>query len=448
MAGYERLPATPNLSLSDKDPLAYAPGTPGDNAHHTVETRWADEDIDAGGASAADGTYATRQLAKRAQKRQLLGFAVLLSLALLVLARTFRPTSSSSSSSISPGTPHRIHPTLVGPRPRVAPGGTSRYTSCSATDFLASLKTAKIRPNGLSRTPNFEDKPTSVQLPPFEWSFELGELEGGKRCELPEAFSSEEACELLGSFGGLFITGDSFARHLHSAFLMLLRNRNDGAVVDYLITDDCRQDQLFNDGKECRNRIYADTHAQRPVCNDLAQLRFIQTYKPDHVSFKTFEEWHATIPPRNQMYSPVYITGLGGHMNYNTSTLAGPTSDYFDTLFSTLSHHFPTPLNLFEGIHAVPDNIPKMFRERQGRPKVNAYREQVPLLLAERSEEREAYRGAARYVDFFEMSAGAKSFDGVHYSYQVNMEKAQIFLTLLDILWGEIVAAGGMVERG
>jgi hypothetical protein len=33
-------------------------------------------------------------------------------------------------------------------------------------------------------------------------------------------------------------------------------------------------------------------------------------------------------------------------------------------------------------------------------------------------------------------------------SYQVAMERAQIFLNLLDIVWGEIVAAGGLVERG
>lgn len=30
--------------------------------------------------------------------------------------------------------------------------------------------------------------------------------------------------------------------------------------------------------------------------------------------------------------------------------------------------------------------------------------------------------------------------------YQVAMERAQIFLNLLDLIWGEIVAAGGLVE--
>ncbi len=44
------------------------------------------------------------------------------------------------------------------------------------------------------------------------------------------------------------------------------------------------------------------------------------------------------------------------------------------------------------------------------------------------------------------MTDGAVSYDGSHYSYQVNMEKAQTVLNLLDVLWGEIVAAGGLAE--
>jgi hypothetical protein len=95
----------------------------------------------------------------------------------------------------------------------------------------------------------------------------------------------------------------------------------------------------------------------------------------------------------------------------------------------------------------------------------------MPALLEERSAEREAYRGAARYLDFYPMSDGAVSYDGVHYPYQVNMEKAQIILVrpllssisfllllltlvslrstqnLLDIMWGQIVANGGLLDE-
>jgi hypothetical protein len=91
----------------------------------------------------------------------------------------------------------------------------------------------------------------------------------------------------------------------------------------------------------------------------------------------------------------------------------------------------------------------------------------MPALLEERSAEREAYRGAARYLDFYPMS----DYDGVHYPYQVNMEKAQIILVrpllssisfllllltlvslrstqnLLDIMWGQIVANGGLLDE-
>ncbi|GAA5972117.1 hypothetical protein JCM11641_002504 [Rhodosporidiobolus odoratus] len=375
--------------------------------------------------------------AQPAHQRQSRYLLVGLVVALLTLYRVW--FSSSSSSALS--TPRPLHPTLVGPRTNTASDGKALYTSCTADELLASLKTAQIREDGASRFPNFT-QPHEVALEPIQWSFELGELDNGKQCESMHVFSSEQACELLGSFGGVFATGDSFARHFHSAMLMLLRGRVDGAVRDFATTDDCRGELMFDDGKLCRQRVIQDTNVDTPVCGNVAQLGFVQTYRPDHLSFSNFREFRSRLPHRTQLYSPIYLTALGSHLDYNTSALV---PDYFDSIFSTLSHVYPTPLNLFLGPHKPGSNQPKMFWHRQGPKKVKAFKNEVPMLLGERSWEREMYRGGARYIDYYEMSDGAVSYDGVHYSYQVNQEKVQIFLNLLDIAWGEIVAAGGMV---
>jgi hypothetical protein len=67
----------------------------------------------------------------------------------------------------------------------------------------------------------------------------------------------------------------------------------------------------------------------------------------------------------------------------------------------------------------------------QGIERVEAYKKHMPALLDSFMEEKEAYKGGLKYVDFFDMSVGATTYDGMHYSYQVNMEKVQIFLVRL-----------------
>lgn len=72
----------------------------------------------------------------------------------------------------------------------------------------------------------------------------------------------------------LYSTGDSYVRHLHTALMMILRDRNDGAVRDYASTDDCRREQAFDDGKLCRDRINMDTNVEENVCGNAAQVAY------------------------------------------------------------------------------------------------------------------------------------------------------------------------------
>lgn len=102
---------------------------------------------------------------------------------------------------------------------------------------------------------------------------------------------------------------------------------------------------------------------------------------------------------------------------------------YLDTLFSTLSHNYPVPLNLWAGPHHPDDTkLQPAYQPVQGAAQVDAYRKVMPVLLDERSKEKDAAKGGVRYIDYFPMSDGASSYDGMHHSYQVNMEKVQILL--------------------
>ncbi|GAA6034739.1 hypothetical protein JCM8097_001146 [Rhodosporidiobolus ruineniae] len=403
----------------------------------------------------------TLAAARRRQTHYFLALVVVLSLALLrtflssppsLSSVSFLSSSSSSALAAPPPKPLTLHPTLVGPRPLTAPNHTSLYTQCTADELLHSLKGAKIRPDGPSRFPN-NTKPTSVAVERIDWSFELPAEERNemgevvqKACGKPHVYSAEEACELLSAYGGLFLTGDSYARHILTALLIILRDRNDGAVVDYTSTDDCRGEQVFDDGKLCRNRIVGDT-ALQPVCGGKARLKYVWFLRPDQPTasqlLQQFTDWRYDLTSEMQALSPVFLDAIGVHFEYETIRMEG---DYIPRLTQNFERARPRPLRFFAGPHMSPANQQPQFRATQGPERILAFKEQVELLLGEHSTEKRVERGGARYIDYVGMTTGAGSFDGAHMGYIPNMEKAHILLNLLDLLWADIVAAGGLVD--
>ncbi|GAA5907888.1 hypothetical protein JCM8208_001977 [Rhodotorula glutinis] len=402
----------------------------------------------------SDEAGAFRAWAVAVQRRQLRYFLVLLAVSLATLFSlsnsSYSPSHSSSAArGSSRGTPAAYHPTLVGPRTRFAAQGRPTSTSCSTDDFLQAIKGAQVQPNGTSTHPDFS-QPQEVELLPIDWSFDLGDErgrveagggEGARSCDVSKVYSADEACELLSAFGGLYLTGDSFGRHLYSALLMILRGRIDGAVTDFETTSDCRGEHMFDDGKLCRTRVAFDTNAGYPVCGGRAQLYYAAMFQPDVVTFDVYRDWHDRLPKRTHLYSPVFISAFGAHFNYEFSRLE---QAWWPASVDRLSRQYPVPLNLFAGPHKPGDNFPAQYLERQGPHKVRAFKQQVEMAMRAHSPVAEAALGGWRYLDFYGMSEGARSFDGVHYSLQVNLEKAHLLLNVLDTLWGEIVESGGL----
>lgn len=104
---------------------------------------------------------------------------------------------------------------------------------CTSTEFLTSLSIARIRDDGASRAidrivrDGIGNTTESLTLPHFEYSFDL------QGCAKPHVFTSEEACDLVQSFGGLFLKGDSMVRHLHTALMMLLVRRISSPLLSF-----------------------------------------------------------------------------------------------------------------------------------------------------------------------------------------------------------------------
>ncbi|GAA5840203.1 hypothetical protein JCM11251_005945 [Rhodosporidiobolus azoricus] len=348
--------------------------------------------------------------------------------------------------------PLALHPTLVGPRPLTATNGKPLCTECSADELLLAVKEAKVRGDGASRFPN-ATKQESVALEPLFWSFDMAEVpderRGGiKSCGTPHVYSAEEACELLGAYGGLLFAGDSFAHHVEHALLIILRDRNDGGVIDFETTDDCRGEQGFAEAKTCKMRVPTDT-SQAPVCGDRVHMHFVRAIRPDpgvaDGILREFSSWRSTLPRAAQMLSPVFIPSISVHFNYDyqpfIENFIPPTLDY-------LSRLFPAPLHIFGGPHKPADNQLPDYREIQGPHEVRAFKEKVEAAYLSQSEEKRAERGGARYFDTYGMTDGAASFDGAHMGFIPNLEKAHILLNLLDLWWSDIVQAGGLVEQG
>lgn len=130
-------------------------------------------------------------------KRQLQISLLLLAVSTLTLLRTSASLFHSPSSSLS--RPFALPPTRVGPRPVTAPDGLPLYDSCSTEEFLDAVKRATVREDGKIKNIDFTTEVTNIELPPVEYSFDFP---ADSKCKPPRVYNQEEACELLGAYGG------------------------------------------------------------------------------------------------------------------------------------------------------------------------------------------------------------------------------------------------------
>ncbi|GAA5982886.1 hypothetical protein JCM11641_002617 [Rhodosporidiobolus odoratus] len=401
-------------------------------------------DIDEEDDTSDTTPHLLRAFSRSNSRRQLQYFLVLLCISLFTLFRSVLPFSPQQSSQYS-SRPLVLPPTLVGPRPLTASHGRALYDSCTAEEFLEAIKGSKVREDGASRTIDMSPV-QSLEVPRLNFSMDFPDT---SRCAPPRVYNQAEACELLGSFGGIYMLGDSYIRHVYTALLILLRDRLDGAVVDYLKTDDCAGEHMFVEAETCRIRVPEDTlnvPSDVPaLCGGKVHMRWLlrwDTAGGRLTDIADYATWRSRLPSPLQSHSTLFLEGYGLHFSYDFP-LSIPWLSRLSTFISSTS--YPRPINIFSGPHHPASNQDPKYVVSQGPEKVKAFTEELDSYTRENSEPKEVSLGAARMIDFFEATKGAASFDGAHLSYQGNMEKAQLLLGLLDIIHGDIVSNGGLV---
>ncbi|KAM0752701.1 hypothetical protein T439DRAFT_286525 [Meredithblackwellia eburnea MCA 4105] len=315
---------------------------------------------------------------------------------------------------------------------------------CTSSQFLEAIRGVKVHRGGLAHVMPAN---RSFALDDFEFSFEWPTT-----CPPPHVFSSEEACDLMSAFGAFVTSGDSLTRHVVNALMIVLRDSPHGAIHNPNLFETCQGDAQFDDaGKSCRLWAVADSHLKslpEPVCG--GKVRFAHFEHPcpvDPTGFvPRYLSWFHQFPAEARALSPVFLNSFGLHCGMKPSiSLLG----VIKPLLQYASRTFPRPITLWGGVHAPGNNKPEQYVASQGRTPVERYNEKMEKLISELGPRGGGImEGAMGFISWFGLTDGAKSYDGTHYAYQINMEKAHLLLNLLDILWGEAVQADGLWDVG
>ncbi|GAA5869150.1 hypothetical protein JCM1840_004307 [Sporobolomyces johnsonii] len=336
--------------------------------------------------------------------------------------------------------------TRVGPRKFP-----SRYNrqGCNSSELIAAVGQAHVRSDGASR---FEYQPppgrdvNDIPLDTFQFSFDV---EG---CPAPHIFSPQEACDLVLAFGGIYNRGDSLMRQFAQGLFLLLANSFNLVYDKHEV---CSGNDLFTNGMFCKFHSIFTSLDFAHVCEEQPYVMYDQVWKyiserqegapePDYATplLESYNQFIHALPPKRQQYSPILVEATGIHYRWRTE----PTVEvHVKPFLANTSTVVPKPLVFWSGYPAVPANKPPDFMRIQGPEQTKGYNDAMRAILPTLSPG-EIHEGAWRQLEWYNATEGGKSYDGTHYSYQVAMERAQIFLNVLDAVWGEIVAAGGLVE--
>ncbi|BGP51411.1 hypothetical protein JCM10450v2_007353 [Rhodotorula kratochvilovae] len=321
---------------------------------------------------------------------------------------------------------------------------------CNSSELIAAVARSRIREDGPSRgnytQPEGMDR-NAFDLDAFSFSFDVD------GCPAPHIFTPAEACDLVSAFGGIYNRGDSLMRQFTQGLFLLLANSFD-LVYDH--KDECAGDALFTNGRSCKSHSMFTSLDFAHVCQEQPFVMYDQVWKfvsdvggskdePDDLVTPLLEKYHQfvdALPARRRQYSPIFVHATGIHYWWRTPQ----TLDvHLLPFLANASAAEPRPLAFFSGYPAVPSNKPARYAKKQSKANTQRYNDEIRAVLPEISPG-EIYEGAWRMLEWYNVTDGALSFDGTHYAYQVAMERAQIFLNVLDTVWGEVVSHGGLVE--
>ncbi|XP_046374714.2 uncharacterized protein LOC124147909 [Haliotis rufescens] len=231
----------------------------------------------------------------------------------------------------------------------------------------------------------------------------------------PKQYTQAEACSLLkGSL--LYITGDSFIRHIYTALILLLRNDyQHGAILptaSEVLKKECQGMYMFTE-KMCRQWL----DRRVTVCDGTVNVVFNE---------QIASAYGASLPRLTHSLAntskSLLVIGIGIHENYN-----------------------PRPI-MFSYLHPLLDYL---FKSRQAWPRVLWAGPHAPGILKTPRIPQQNYQSVLKYnsvindyltsltvpvFDTFNLTDGVMSFDGAHYGLGVNKVKVQILLNYIQEL--------------
>ncbi|BGP27467.1 hypothetical protein JCM10295v2_006435 [Rhodotorula toruloides] len=397
------------------------------------------------GDESAHTTHATSATAPAFSSLSRLTRMSLLALSLLLIAATIATYRQSHFQRVYRFRHPNPPPTRVGPRQF---GPFYHGKGCNSNQLVESLARSRIRPDGASRTAYVHPEgldPNNIHLDTFGFSFDLD------GCPPPHAFSPREACDLVSAFGGIFNRGDSLMRQFAQGLFMLLTNSLD---LVYTRKDECRGTRIFTNGTFCKDYSILTTLDLAHVCAEQPFVMYDLVWRftherrngenePDYAT-PLLDSWHRFIdelPPDRRRYSPVFVEATGIHYQWDANaTLAVHISPFIRNTSSLI----PRPIPFFSGYPAVPLNKPVQWVDIQGPEITQRYNREMLVALEEISPEG-SIDGGWTMLQWYNVTDGAVSYDGTHYDYQIALERAQMFLNILDALWGEIVDSGALI---
>lgn len=130
-----------------------------------------------------------------------------------------------------------------------------------------------------------------------------------------------------------------------------------------------------------------------------------------------WQDWIDQLPPHKQSLSPIFFTGTGLHYNCDPDWAF---QGNIRNVYGAYRNHWPRPMAIWSGIHAPGINKPEMYLEKQGPEPVARYNRRIGEYIDALSPQGFAEPGGFfKQINWFNVTDGAASYDGTHYSFQV-----------------------------
>ncbi|GAA5979275.1 hypothetical protein JCM11641_001979 [Rhodosporidiobolus odoratus] len=338
-------------------------------------------------------------------------------------------------------------PTRVGPRQYY---GLYHGRGCSSRELIAAVGKSRAREDGRSRHEYSQPEGVNeLDMSNFEFSFDVED------CPAPHVFSPEEACDLISSFGGIFNRGDSLMRQFTQGLYLVLTSSFDQVGDEH---EACSGNKLFTNGRLCKfHSIYDSRKLPGGTC-PAAVVLYDQVWNfasvtGEDMSYNEgadrqrllldgYQAFLDSRPSPQRNYSPIFVEATGIHYQWR---VADTLSYHVLPFLANTSSTVPRPIPFFSGYPAVPANKPPEYLGVQGPEPTKRYNEEMEKALAELGEGN-SWRGEWSMLEWYNATDGGWSYDGTHFDAQVAIERAQVFLNVLDAVWGEIVQQGGLAD--